>query len=138
MKYNKLEQAEQNRNTVGGGNGVPRYDEPRYDWATALRCEKDCPRNAMGIRVRNSVTPLFSLPPIPFFFLEARIARRGRYRVTALRLRIEDLDHLCEIGQRSGQPVDLVHDHGIDQAMANVLEQPLQCRSLHSAAYELV
>jgi hypothetical protein len=51
-------------------------------------------------------------------------------------LRVEDLDHLCEIGQRSGQPVDLVHDHDIDQAMADVFEKPLQGRPLHVPAGE--
>jgi hypothetical protein len=51
-------------------------------------------------------------------------------------LRVEDLDHLCEVGQRSGQPVDFVHDHDIDQAMAYVFEQPLQGRPLHVPAGE--
>jgi hypothetical protein len=49
-------------------------------------------------------------------------------------LRVENLDHLGEICQRSGQPVDLVHDHDVNQAMADVFEQPLQCRPLHGPA----
>ena len=49
-------------------------------------------------------------------------------------LGVEDLDDLGEIGQRSGQPVDLVDDHGIDLALANVGEELLQRRPLQIAA----
>ena len=47
---------------------------------------------------------------------------------------VEDLDDLGEVGQRPGQPVDLVDDHDIDALVANVGEQPLQGRPLHGAA----
>ena len=47
---------------------------------------------------------------------------------------IEDLDDLGEVGQRARQPVDLVDDHDIDPAFADVAQQPLQRGSLHRAA----
>ena len=47
---------------------------------------------------------------------------------------IEDLDDLGEIGERAGQPVDLVDDDDIDLAGADIGEQQLQGRSLHIAA----
>jgi hypothetical protein len=40
------------------------------------------------------------------------------------------------IGQRCGQPVDLVDDHDIDQAMADAFEQPMQGGPLHIPAGE--
>ena len=49
-------------------------------------------------------------------------------------LGIENLDDLGEIGQRAGQPVDLVDHHDIDLALADIGEQTLQCRPLHVAA----
>ncbi|HKM99750.1 MAG TPA: hypothetical protein VJX23_04495 [Candidatus Binataceae bacterium] len=36
--------------------------------------------------------------------------------------------------QRSGQPVDLVDDHDIDQPLINVSQQTLQCWPLHRSA----
>jgi hypothetical protein len=45
-------------------------------------------------------------------------------------LGIEDLDDLGEIGERAGQPVDLVDGHDIDLALADVGEELLQGRSL--------
>src|SRR5260370_30922248 len=40
---------------------------------------------------------------------------------------VEDLDHLGEVGERAGQPVDLVYHHYIDQLVTNVVQQALQC-----------
>ena len=49
-------------------------------------------------------------------------------------LPVEDLDDLGEVGQRAGQPVDLVDHHDVDRARGDVGEQPLQGRALHGAA----
>lgn len=49
-------------------------------------------------------------------------------------VRIELFDHFGEIGQRPRQPVDLVDDHDVDEAVANILEQTLQCGPLHGTA----
>ena len=47
---------------------------------------------------------------------------------------VEELDQLGKIGQRAGQPVDLVdHDH-VDLAGLDVFEQMLQGRAVHVAA----
>ena len=51
-------------------------------------------------------------------------------------LRIEDLDDLGKIGERAGQPVDLVDDDGIDPPRRDVGEQPLQSRPIHRRAGE--
>ena len=51
-------------------------------------------------------------------------------------VRVEHLDHLGEVGERPGQPVDLVDDHDVDQALADIGQQPLQRRPLHVAAGE--
>src|SRR5271167_2471849 len=50
--------------------------------------------------------------------------------------RIEDLDDLGKIGERAGQPVDLVDDHDIDAPCRDVGEQPLQSRPTHRRAGE--
>jgi hypothetical protein len=50
--------------------------------------------------------------------------------------RIEDLDDLGKIGERAGQPVDLVDDHDIDAPGRDVGEQPLQSRLTHRRAGE--
>ena len=47
---------------------------------------------------------------------------------------VEDLDDLGEVGQRAGQPVDLVDHHDVDLAGADVGQQSLQRRPLHGAA----
>jgi hypothetical protein len=49
-------------------------------------------------------------------------------------LGIEDLDDLGEVGQRAGEPVDLVDHDNIGLALTDVGEQLLQCRPLHIAA----
>jgi hypothetical protein len=47
---------------------------------------------------------------------------------------IEQLDEFCEVGQRTGQAVDLVDDNHIDFAGAHVVEESLQSRSVGVAA----
>ena len=49
-------------------------------------------------------------------------------------MRIEDVDDLGEVGERAGQPVDLVDDHDLDLARFDVGEQPLKSWPLHRAA----
>jgi hypothetical protein len=51
-------------------------------------------------------------------------------------LRVEELDQPGEIGERAGQPVDLVHDHDIDPARPHIGEQALRRGSLEIAAGE--
>ena len=46
-------------------------------------------------------------------------------------MRVENLDHLGEVGERTGQPVNFVDHHHIDQALIDVSKQTLQCRSFH-------
>src|SRR4029077_5517997 len=41
---------------------------------------------------------------------------------------IEDFDDLGKIGERAGQPVDLVDDHDVDPTRRDVGEEPLQRR----------
>jgi hypothetical protein len=43
---------------------------------------------------------------------------------------IEELDELGEVGQRAGQPVDLVDHHHIDKAGLHIGEEPLQGRAV--------
>ena len=50
--------------------------------------------------------------------------------------RIEDLDDLGKIGERAGQPVDLVDDDGIDPPRRDVREQLLQSGPIHRRAGE--
>ena len=50
--------------------------------------------------------------------------------------RIEDFDDLSKIGERAGQPVDLVDDHDIDPSGREVGEQPLQSRPIDRGAGE--
>src|SRR5580704_676915 len=74
--------------------------------------------------------------------VEGQAPHRGR-RVELLRHRyegralgIEDLDDLGKIGERAGQPVDLVDDHRVDAPRRDVLKQPLQSRPVHRRAGE--
>ena len=41
-------------------------------------------------------------------------------------MRIEEFDQLGEVGERAGQPVDLVDDDHVDSARANVIQQLLE------------
>ena len=61
---------------------------------------------------------------MPFFF-EAAILSRMRC-----------LDQTGKIGERPGQPVDLVDDDDVDPSSANIGEQALQSRPLHIATGE--
>ena len=47
---------------------------------------------------------------------------------------VEQLDQLGEVGERAGQPVDLVDNDHIDPASANIVQQPLEGWPLHRAA----
>src|SRR6202040_156040 len=74
--------------------------------------------------------------------VEGQAPHRGR-RVELLRHRyegralgIEDLDDLGKIGERAGQPVDLVDDHRVDPPRRDVLKQLLQSRPVHRRAGE--
>ena len=49
---------------------------------------------------------------------------------------VEQLDELGEVGQRAGQPVDLVDDDDIDLSGADIVQQPLQRRAVGVAAGE--
>ena len=49
---------------------------------------------------------------------------------------VEGLHHLGEVGERAGQPVDLVDDDHIDQSVIEIGHQPLQGRALHRGARE--
>ena len=51
-------------------------------------------------------------------------------------MRVEDLDHLGEVGERTGQTVHLVYHHDIDQPFPNMREQLLQGGPLDSATGE--
>jgi hypothetical protein len=51
-------------------------------------------------------------------------------------VRVEGLDHPGEVGERAGQPVDLVDEHDIDPAALDIGEKALQRRSRHGAAGE--
>jgi hypothetical protein len=44
---------------------------------------------------------------------------------------VEDLDDLGKIGERAGQPVDLVDDDGVDPSCSNIGEQLLQSGAIH-------
>ncbi|NKA76334.1 hypothetical protein GO285_05304 [Ralstonia solanacearum] len=65
--------------------------------------------------------------------------RRGRIELLGDRheghvLAFEHLDHLREVRQAAGQPVDLVDHNDVDQAALDVRQQTLQARPLHVAA----
>ena len=47
---------------------------------------------------------------------------------------VKDVDELGKIGERSGQPVDLVDDDHIDLACLDIGDQPFQGWPLHRAA----
>ena len=49
---------------------------------------------------------------------------------------LEQLDQLGKIRQRAGQPVDLVNQHDVDLARANIGQQPLQGRPFQRGAGE--
>jgi hypothetical protein len=49
-------------------------------------------------------------------------------------VRIEQFDHLGEVGQRAGQAIHLVDDYDIDEAFTDISEQALERWPLHAAA----
>src|SRR5882762_6207496 len=72
--------------------------------------------------------------------VQGQATHRGR-RVELLRhrhegaaFRIEDLDNLCEVGERTGQPVDLVADDDIDPPLLDVGQKLLKGRAVDRRA----
>jgi hypothetical protein len=59
-----------------------------------------------------------------------------RHRDERHSLGVEELDQPGKIGERAGQPVDLVDDHDVDPAGSDMGEQMLQGGSLQIAAGE--
>jgi hypothetical protein len=55
------------------------------------------------------------------------------YRDERNRFGIEGFDKLGEIGERTGQPVDLVDNDDVDPAGVDIPEQLLQCRAVEIA-----
>ena len=49
---------------------------------------------------------------------------------------IQDLDDLGKIGDRAGQPVDLLDDQGVDPSRGDIVEQLLQRRPIDRRAGE--
>ena len=49
---------------------------------------------------------------------------------------IECLDQLGEVGERAGQPIDLIDDDHVDPSRLHVGEQLLQRRPIHRPAGE--
>lgn len=47
---------------------------------------------------------------------------------------VEELDHFREVGEGTGQAVDFVNHHYIDEVFADVGQQPLQSRAFHGGA----
>jgi hypothetical protein len=61
-----------------------------------------------------------------------RVRTHGRRRVELLGDRdkgdvmgIEQFDQFCEVGQRSGQPIDLIDHDDVDLSGSNIVQQPL-------------
>jgi hypothetical protein len=78
------------------------------------------------------VLTMLSMSVVPVLFLLIAFFNR-RFADAAVRRekRIEDLGDLGKIGERAGQPVDLVDDHDVDPPGRDVGEQPLQSRPQH-------
>jgi len=74
--------------------------------------------------------------------VEGQASHRGcriellRHRDEGGTPRIEDLDDLGKIGERAGQPVDLVDNDGVDPPRREVSQQLLQSRPIHRRAGE--
>src|SRR5205085_4657623 len=66
----------------------------------------------------------------------ARRVELLRHRNERHTLCVEELDQPGKIGERAGQPVDLVYDHDIDAARPDIGEQALRRGSLEIAAGE--
>jgi hypothetical protein len=47
---------------------------------------------------------------------------------------VECLDQLGEVGERTGQPIDLIDDDNVDPSGLDIDEQFLQSRSIHRTA----
>jgi len=68
--------------------------------------------------------------------IELVVVELLRHRNERHTLCVEELDQPGKIGERAGQPVDLVHDHDIDPARPDIGEQALRRGSLEIAARE--
>src|SRR3989440_6559244 len=66
----------------------------------------------------------------------ARRVELLRHRNERHTLCVEELDQPGKIGERAGQPVDLVDDHDVDPAGPDIADQILQRRSLYITARE--
>ena len=64
----------------------------------------------------------------------SRGAERLRHRDEGDAVPLEHVDQLGKVGERAGQPIDLVADDGVDPAGLDVADQPLQRRALQRAA----
>ena len=64
----------------------------------------------------------------------ARRVELLRHRNERHTLCVKELDQPGKIGERAGQPVDLVHDHDVDPAGPDIGEQALRRESLEIAA----
>ena len=43
---------------------------------------------------------------------------------------IEQLDKFCEVGERSGEAIDLVNDDDVDLVASDIVQEPLQVRTI--------
>ena len=43
---------------------------------------------------------------------------------------IEQFDQFCEVGQRSGEAIDLVDEDDVDLAASDIVQKPLQVRTV--------
>jgi hypothetical protein len=46
-------------------------------------------------------------------------------------MRVEQFDQFGEVGKRSRQPVDLIHDDDVDLVSPDIVQQLLERRPLH-------
>jgi hypothetical protein len=51
-------------------------------------------------------------------------------------MRVEQFDQFGEVGKRSRQPVDLIHDDDVDLVSPDIVQQLLERRPLHRPARE--
>src|ERR1700675_2911274 len=76
---------------------------------------------------------------IDYRFMQTRMAQMLVSDLTNIRhkrdsVTVEDFDHFGEVRQRASQPINLIDDNDIDEPGPNVLQQPLQPRSLQGSA----
>src|SRR5580692_10135470 len=81
---------------------------------SSMTSRSNCAKDSRTLRVKR---------PIEVVVLNCCV---NRYEGRALG--IEDLDDFGKIGERAGQPIDLVDDHRVDPPRRDVLKQLLQSR----------